>query len=61
MDWYDKEEVMRACAIGEMANILIESMGWKKAYEKYKKDMFEYMKDFKQVKKVEKQLIRRQR
>ena len=54
MDWYDKEEVMRACAIGEMANILIESMGWKKAYEKYKKDMFEYMKDFKQVSKVEK-------
>jgi len=45
MDWYNKEEVMMACAIGEMANILIKSMDWKEEYMNYKTTMFEYLKD----------------
>ena len=43
IDWHDKEEVMRACAIGEMANLLIEAMDWREEYKKYKEDMFEYI------------------
>ena len=43
MDWYDEEEVMRACAVGEMAQILIKAMGWESKYNSYKKTMFDYL------------------
>lgn len=38
--WHDEEFVMRAAAIGEMAQILIKAMDWETKFKKYKMDMY---------------------
>ena len=45
MNWQDKNEVMTAKVIGEMADILIKAMDWEKEYDVFKEKMFEYIKN----------------